>query len=148
MEALPRDTPVSPRPRHHTVCAAPGKLKSRLAKNAAKRPFFAAAIGAGSGAGRAHGPFLLVLRAGGISRGETPPVIVGFLARMDATMNQSTQGRGKQKVLVFQPGSVRACGKGGLVVLLCRREMHLRHADAGLRGQVSSQRLWPRSAAL
>ena len=45
-----------------------------------------------------------------------PPTLVGFIAQMDAAMNQSTQGKGKAKWLVFEGGGVDACGAGKLSV--------------------------------
>ena len=52
-----------------------------------------------------------------IPRNEVPPVLIGFLASLDANLSQSTQGRARNKILLFQPVSVRACEKGGLALL-------------------------------
>jgi hypothetical protein len=47
---------------------------------------------------------------------DIPPGIVGMLAGLEATMRQSSQGRGKMKSLVFVGTTVRACEKDGLAV--------------------------------
>src|SRR4051812_8462302 len=52
-----------------------------------------------------------------IPRGEAPPVLIGMLAGLEANLSQTTQGKGKSKIMIFQPGTVRACDKGGLAVL-------------------------------
>jgi len=44
------------------------------------------------------------------------PFIVRFISAIQGTMRQGTQDR-KMKMLVFEPGSVQACAKGGLVVI-------------------------------
>src|SRR3954463_1732972 len=45
------------------------------------------------------------------------PTLVGFISGVQATQRQSTQGKGKMKILVFEPGPVQSCVKGGLVVV-------------------------------
>lgn len=45
-----------------------------------------------------------------------PPLLVSLIAANDATLRQSTQGKAKSKILVFEAGAVHACAKGGLVV--------------------------------
>lgn len=45
-----------------------------------------------------------------------PPTLVSLIAAADATLRQSTQGKGKSKMMVFEAGAVHACTKGGLVV--------------------------------
>jgi hypothetical protein len=45
-----------------------------------------------------------------------PPALVGLIATSDATMRQSTQGKGKVYWSVWETGSVNACQRGKLVV--------------------------------
>jgi len=45
-----------------------------------------------------------------------PPALVGLIASSDATMRQSTQGKGKVYWSVWEAGSVNACQRGKLVV--------------------------------
>jgi hypothetical protein len=45
-----------------------------------------------------------------------PPMLVGLIASSDATMRQTTQGKGKVYWSVWDAGSVAACQKGKLVV--------------------------------
>ncbi len=45
------------------------------------------------------------------------PFLVRFISAIQGTLRQGTQGRGKMKFLVFEPGPVQACAKGGLVVI-------------------------------
>jgi hypothetical protein len=53
-----------------------------------------------------------------VNPNDYPPTLVSILAGADATMRQSTQGRGKNKTLVFEAGAVHACDKNsGLIVL-------------------------------
>jgi hypothetical protein len=46
-----------------------------------------------------------------------PPTLIGFMAQVDATVNQSTQGKAKTKWLVFEAGGVNACTPGRLSVV-------------------------------
>jgi len=45
-----------------------------------------------------------------------PPALVGLIASSDASMRQSTQGKGKIYWSVWEAGSVNACQRGKLVV--------------------------------
>ena len=45
-----------------------------------------------------------------------PPALVGLIASSDATMRQSTQGKGKVYWSVWEAGPVNACQRGKLVV--------------------------------
>ena len=45
-----------------------------------------------------------------------PPILVGMIASADATMRQTTQGKGKVYWSVWEAGSVNACQRGKLVV--------------------------------
>jgi hypothetical protein len=52
-----------------------------------------------------------------VDQNDVPPTIVSILATLEATVRQSTQGKGKVKNLVFEAGAVHACLKnGGLAV--------------------------------
>ncbi|MBV9548216.1 MAG: hypothetical protein JO256_00915 [Alphaproteobacteria bacterium] len=52
-----------------------------------------------------------------VDQNDIPPTIVSILAALEATVRQSTQGKGKLKNLVFEAGAVHACTKNsGLVV--------------------------------
>ena len=51
-----------------------------------------------------------------VSGDAMPPALVGLIATSDASMRQSTQGRGKVYWSVWETGSVNACQRGKLVV--------------------------------
>jgi len=45
-----------------------------------------------------------------------PPILVGVIAQADATMRQTTNGKGKVYWSVWEAGAVNACQRGKLVV--------------------------------
>ena len=47
---------------------------------------------------------------------QTPPLLVGMIASAEATMRQSSQGKGKVYWGVYEAGSVNACQRSKLVV--------------------------------
>jgi len=47
---------------------------------------------------------------------QIPPILVGMIATSDATMRQTTQGKGKVYWSVWEAGAVNACQRGKLVV--------------------------------
>jgi hypothetical protein len=47
---------------------------------------------------------------------QIPPLLVGMIASANATMQQSTQGKGKVYWSVWEAGAVNACQRGKLVV--------------------------------
>src|SRR5690349_12046161 len=51
-----------------------------------------------------------------VSADAMPPTLVGMIAASDATMRQSTLGKGRVYWSVWESGSIAACQKGRLVV--------------------------------